>query len=74
MVDDPENDSDSDSEDEDEVIRKEADVTLNARLKDNTKDKYGRNIKKWEEFVQAKSMDIGHYGSTSRQSISWYND
>jgi hypothetical protein len=58
MVDDQENNSDSDSEDEDEVIRKEADVTLNARLADNTKDKYGRNIKKWEEFVQAKQPTL----------------
>jgi hypothetical protein len=50
--------SDSDSEDEDEVIRREADATVNARLKDNTKDKYGRNIKKWEEFVQAKQRTL----------------
>jgi hypothetical protein len=41
----------SDSEEE-EIIRREGEETLNARLSANTKYKYSKYIKKWEEVIR----------------------
>ena len=49
----------NDSEVEEEIIiRREGEITLNARLSANTKAKYARHIMKWEEYMRQRCPEL----------------